>query len=627
MDKKELFNVMNNIDENIVDEAAETYRVARKRNVWIKAGYGVAAAAAVALVSFTAYRLVGSNNYHLQSSSKSHIGFYKEYDATNDYAKVYKSLKKHQTYDSVDGVIFGKDDMVIEEEMSPITDVQNNANGTSTPNSKDFSETNVMTEGVDESDIVKTDGKYIYMVDGREVLISDISKGEPVNKYKLKPDYESPSDEILEMYVNNGRLVLIASHIVSSSTENENFSYNFDVEEETVCYSYDVSDPLNPKLIGKMKQDGGYTTSRKIGDIVYLFSSESMEKPDLSLKEAIKDENLNQWIPQVNNESVKSDCIYLSEYGQRGTLISSFRAGNPEKILDSKYVMNGYAETYVSKDAIYFYARTSANNREVTTISKMNFEDGKMFPGASESVSGVIMDNFAISQQGEYLVVLTTSYNGENENNILYILDSKLKETGSIDGIARGERVYAARFIGKMVYFITYKQVDPLFVADISDPYNPKLLGELEVDGFSEYLHIWDENHVLGIGYMTEDAVRTGIRLTMFDVADPTNPVEENSMVIDGAGYSEALYGNYKAILADPEKNMIGFAAEYDVTGDDYYQIVSKYTLIDYNIENGFSMVEEADVEGETGAYRGLYSGNNFYVAGNGEIQHFVLDK
>lgn len=205
-----------------------------------------------------------------------------------------------------------------------------------------------------------------------------------------------------------------------------------------------------------------------------------------------------------------------------------------------------------------------------------------------------------------------TSNTGSQPVNSLHVLDKDMKEVGVINEIARGESIYAARFVGKYVYFITYRQTDPLFVADISDPTAPKLLGELEVSGFSEYLHMWDDTHVLGIGY--GDSQQRKIKLTMFDVSDPAKPVEVSQKLIDNSNnWSNEFVYNYKAILADPEKNLIGFAA------NDYY-------LFSYDSENGFSLLEQQVLTYKnTDGYRGIYKDNDFYVAGNGEIKHFKL--
>lgn len=662
MNKKDLFNGLNRIDDELINEAMEpcafngvadssedveagrekVVDIKKKRNrKIIKLASGFVAAAAVITIAV----LVGDMAHKNKITKNAHIG--REYDinsigdvyvTSSSYGGIYEKLESLEGKEIIDDYMLNylgsslekTDEAVVED------DAAGKGNASNGQSASDYSKTNVMTEGVDESDIVKTDGNYIYMVESSEITITDISGGEPGDKKTFTPDFDLPSDQIMEMYVSDEKMLLIVSHIKKHVTDNyvdgDSYFWTGGVDEETVCYSYDISEPMKPVLIGTMRQDGGYSTSRKVGSIVYLFSNYSINKPDMDEEDAVKDDNLNKWIPQVNGTPLECDSIYLAERGQYGTMITSFDVNAPDKSIDAKYVMNGYGEVYVSNNAIYFYD-IFTSGRNITQICKVSYDKGIMKAGNATSVRGEILDSFAISQQKDNLIVLTTEYDSrkDTETNTLYVLNSDMEETGVINDIAKGERVYAARFVGDLAYFITFKQVDPLFVADISDPANPKLLGELEVEGFSEYLHMWDENHVLGIGYMTEGMARSGVKITMFDVTDPVNPVEENYMIIEDDAYSSALYGNYKAILADPDKKLIGFAAEHcpDNVYDDYcYEINSVYHLLTYDSEKGFTLLKDTEMGSEdTGLYRGLYSGDNFYVAGNGEIKYFPLSE
>ena len=131
--------------------------------------------------------------------------------------------------------------------------------------------------------------------------------------------------------------------------------------------------------------------------------------------------------------------------------------------------------------------------------------------------------------------------------NRLYTFDENLKQAGILDHIAEGEEIYAARYLGDTVYFITYRNTDPLFAVDLSDLSNPKLLGELKITGFSEYLHFWEDDKLLGIGFETDpDTGRTkGLKLVMFDISDPVNLKAVDSLTINNCYHSPALY-NYK---------------------------------------------------------------------------------
>ncbi|WP_455721201.1 beta-propeller domain-containing protein [Agathobacter sp.] len=657
MTKKDLFDGLNYINENIIEEAQptetttehsdniyakkcdvnsdtqqdhvteQTGRIDKNRKKHknlaraAKALTAVAAVLVVAVLGTEVMRLNNrineletktsnvisqgnaQNNVYAGIKSGNELG---DYVVAANYEQLYDSVKKVE--DSMKEARSG--DWVDGPETSgAMTDYTTSSNSdketamdtaqdSASASGTEYSTTNVMTEGVDESDVVKTDGKYIYMVEDGQISITDISKGEPADETLFRPEFEVPSDTIEELYVSDGKMLIISNHAGD--------------KDETICYSYDVADPTKPALIGKARQDGYYNTSRKIGNTVYVFSDTYIRTSDMEKNVALQEDNLEKWVPQVNGKVISYDCFYIDDDTYSGTVISSFDVSTPDKTIDAKCIMNDNGEVYVSGDAMYLYHSEWSASRELTKISKISFEDGVMKTGETTSVNGYLNDKFAISQQDEYLYVLPTSDGGSQSVNSLHVLDKDMKEVGVINEIARGESIYAARFVGKYVYFITYRQTDPLFVADISDPTAPKLLGELEVSGFSEYLHMWDDTHVLGIGY--GDSQQSKIKLTMFDVSDPTKPVEVSQKLIDNRdNWGNEFVYNYKAILADPKKNLIGF------TANDYY-------LFSYDNENGFNLVEQQAVTYKnSGGYRGIYKDNDFYVAGNGEIKYFKL--
>lgn len=637
MTKKDLFDGLNYIDDQIIEEAQPTGESAgysdeiyvknhethhggkedknrKKHKKFARTAKALATVAAVLVVAVLGTEVVrlnnrideletktanvisqnnAQNNVYAGIKSGAKLG---DYEAASDYGKLYDVAKKAEA--SIRNTASG--DLLESADATGITSDASSANKQEAAAKTEYSTTNVMTEGVDESDVVKTDGKYIYMVEDGQISITDISNGKPGEETLFRPDFEVPSDTVEELYISDGKMLIISNHAGD--------------KDETICYSYDIADPTKPVLIGKARQDGFYNTSRKIGDTVYVFSDTYIKTSDMNKNVALQEDNLEKWVPQVNGKVISYDCFYIGEDTYSGTVISSFDVDKPDKTIDAKCIMNNSGEVYVSGNAMYLYHSDWSASRELTKISKISFEDGVMKTGETTSVNGYLNDKFAINEQGGYLYVLPTSNTGSQPVSSLHVLDKDMNEVGVINEIARGESIYAARFVGKYVYFITYRQTDPLFVADISNPTAPKLLGELEVSGFSEYLHMWDDTHVLGIGY--GDSQQSKIKLTMFDVSDPTKPVEVNQKLIDSSeSWSNEFVYNYKAILADPEKNLIGF------TANDYY-------LFSYDSENGFSLLEQqALTYKNTEGYRGIYKDNDFYVAGNGEIKHFKLEE
>lgn len=199
-------------------------------------------------------------------------------------------------------------------------------------------------------------------------------------------------------------------------------------------------------------------------------------------------------------------------------------------------ILSQYVDIYVSESAFYLYQRKGYWDDVVTQIAKFDLSDGKMNAVGAVSANGRVTDTFAVNECEGKLRVLTSGQNavsGEAENN-LYLFDENLNLTGKIEGLAQGEEIYAARYLGNMAYFVTYRNTDPLFAVDLSDDKNPKVLGELKISGFSEYLHFWGEDKLVGIGYETDEKTgeHAGIKITMFDISDSSSLKEMNSLVL-----------------------------------------------------------------------------------------------
>ena len=491
---------------------------------------------------------------------------------------------------------------------------------------KRYSKTNLQTEGVDESDIIKTDGCYIYTVTGNRVIITNIRDGALEKAGEIRLALESTSDKVLEMYVDGDILNLIVQKETAGLEQGNEKSRAEDVyylssNIETEIRTYDISDRRQPKLSGTMAQDGYYHTSRKIGNIIYLFTDETMGYPSLARQEAVLEENVGGWIPLVNGKAVAADCIYLSEECSQGLIISAVNVNTPDKVVDNTVILNGYVEIYVSTKAAYLYQEDYSNGKSTTRIAKFSLENGKINAVGAASVSGEVRDTFAINDYQGKLRVLTTDSNfiGGESTNQLYLFDEKLKATGKLEDIAPGEEIYSARYLGDKAYFVTYRNMDPLFAVDLSDDTNPKILGELKITGFSEYLHFWGEDKLVGIGYETDPdtGAQEGLKITMFDISDPADLKEIKTLVLKNVDYSQALY-NYKSVLVDADENLLGFTTE------DYGSNRLDYLLFSWEDGKFVNLLtEKLDGNFSSDNYRGIYVDNIFYVAGTQGIRSF----
>ncbi|MGN0343066.1 MAG: beta-propeller domain-containing protein [Roseburia sp.] len=502
--------------------------------------------------------------------------------------------------------------------------------------SDDYSTTNLQTEGVDEGDLMKTDGHYIYRIIGEEgrLVITDVSGKEPKEVASFCPAGLQEDDLLKELYVADDRLVVIAQRRDTSlQTDAAEIGedvamvdvYYVDSQCETVMVTLDISDPASPTEIGVYQQDGSYFTSRRVESVMYLFT----ENYNLDIN-AGNSGDVTEILPKVQGEKIACDDIYLAEYCSKGLVMSSVDLAAPEQTVDSKMILDYGAQIYVGETTAYLY-KYNYDQGVYTDIAAFTLKDGIIMPVNAYSVPGDVLDTFAINEKDGYLRVLTTDYSaGDEVENALYILDSDMKLCGSLTGIAPGEQIYAARFIGDMGYFVTYENTDPLFSVDLSDPENPVLVGELSVTGFSDYLHPWDEEHLLGIGYETDPDTgnRLGLKLSMFNISDPANVYEEAKCVLkdtdSGVVLGSPALDDYKSVLVSSEKNIIGLMLL------DYSQgNAGVYTVFTY--ENGaFSCMDERELsEGAYqrnlyGAYwntcRSLYVGDRIYVMDGSEL-------
>ena len=522
--------------------------------------------------------------------------------------------------------------------MNDAADARKEAESFSGEKTPEFSTTNLQVSGVDESDIVKTDGKNIYIAADDQVRIVDVTTGVPRQLGSIRPELSGNMDGIREMYVADDRLVLIVQTEDVSEIEAEEgeaakkmeadmiygCGWGYDYSRlHTQILTYDITVPAGAKLVGTYEQDGVYNTSRKIGSKLYLFTDYGCQTimPYARAEEQKTAEGEREVrLPQIQGQTVPENCIYLPQEGvTSGVYISAMDVERPEEAIDQKLIFNGGGSFYVTAKSIYLYQAdySGAMGRTRTKLTKFQIGDGKVAADCAEAVPGFVEDTFAIHESTDgYLYVLTTDYGVEATTNQLYVLDDKLKIYGKIEHIAEGETVYAARFVDDIGYFVTYRNMDPLFTVDFSDPKNPTLIGELEIPGFSDYLQFWDDRHLIGVGEerKEEDSEFVGIKLSLYDISDPTDVKETSKVVFDDAYGSPATY-NYKSLLADRGKNVIAFLTE-DKGGE--YRITQQI----YQVKDG-KLVERAkdqipkewDYSIIADGFRNLYIGDKLYLA------------
>ncbi|MBE0431501.1 MAG: beta-propeller domain-containing protein [Dehalococcoidia bacterium] len=447
----------------------------------------------------------------------------------------------------------------------------------------EYSTTNIQVAGVDEADIVKTDGEYIYLASGSTIFIV---KAYPPEDAQVLAEIELQGRP-LGLFINGDRLVVIEGvptyYRISGMPSEVELSY----VSGTSIGVYDISDRQGPFLSRELSSDGNYVSSRMIGDYVYVVVNESVYDQDGAVR-----------LPVVSVDGQESeispDAVYYYDAYDRYYTYTSIIAlhtqdDDREPVIET--ILLGASSTlYVSEENIYLtfpvWGGGTWHSRQ-TSIHRISINGDQMEYAAGGEVPGKVLNQFSMDEYDGYFRVATNTNPGSmlslrlfldelfNSLDVLteaefapslnhvYILDMDLKVVGSVQDLAPGERIHSARFMGEKGYLVTFKKIDPLFVIDLADPRNPQVLGELKITGYSDYLHPYDENHLIGIGKEAVEAEEgdfawfQGVKISLFDVSDVSNPLEIATCEIGHRGTDSPVLRDHKALLFDRSRNLM----------------------------------------------------------------------
>ncbi|MCL6477645.1 MAG: beta-propeller domain-containing protein [Peptococcaceae bacterium] len=508
-----------------------------------------------------------------------------------------------------------------------------------------YSTTNVQVEGVDEADILKNDGRYLYLASGNRVHILDAYPAEKAGLLSSTSFDGHP----LGMFLNGDRLMVIGSAFSAPGIQ---------------VKVYDITDRKNPAEVRTLAWEGGCVSSRMIGNYVFLvlhmpvgFEADDVKLPRFTENNRAREVQPGEihyfdypdysyrytMILAVNmaddsqqsayrafltgtsqNVYASLENLYLTgikapdmndfvskfvdglaslvtgEAAEKLRVIGKSAESPDQKMFQAEQVLEDYAgrldyaaaaalEERIDQLRQKFY-RDLEKERNKTVIYKFSIKDNSIEYNCRGEVGGHLLNQFSMDEQGGYLRVATTSegflLNGtRSTRNNVYVMDDGLHVVGKLEGLAISERIYAARFMGSRVYLVTFRQIDPLFVIDLKDPQNPKVLGQLKIPGYSDYLHPYDENHLIGVGKDVSPAsdpvplpvpvpgaegTRTlpeiippepvrpqGVKIALFDVSNPARPVEISKYVVDQAYSDTEVSRNHKAFLFSRERNLL----------------------------------------------------------------------
>ncbi len=450
--------------------------------------------------------------------------------------------------------------------------------------SDDFSETNIQVEGVDEADIIKNDGSHIYMVKGDTVRI--VRAFPPATMLEsAEINFGDESFYPRELYVDNDKLIVIGQssnyYDIMPMVQRVMISRPHYNSNQTKVFVYDISDKSKPKELRKVTFDGLYKTSRRISNQLYMVLN---AHPNVWRWDDIKEGG--DLLPTLIDGDDKAETMvacddirYFPGYSLPQYLITaSFNIDDADSEIHRNVFLGSSDNVYASLSDLYVASRAVDFDRYTdwdwnrdhskTHIFRFELDGGEMNFKARGEVPGSILNQFSMDQYNGYFRIATNKGNMWNDEdpaiNNVYVLDSNMKTIGSLEGLAKGERIYSTRFVGNRLYMVTFKQVDPLFVIGLSNPAKPVVLGELKIPGFSEYIHPYDENNIIGFGQETTEnewggTVTDGFKMALFDVSNPNNPKQKFVEHIGDRGTYSELLNNHKALLFDKTKELLAF--------------------------------------------------------------------
>ncbi|MBS3080074.1 beta-propeller domain-containing protein [Candidatus Pacearchaeota archaeon] len=548
-----------------------------------------------------------------------------------------------------------------------------------------YSQTNIQVEGVDEADIVKNDGTYIYAVSNNKIFII---KAYPAETMDIVSVINLSNEQVSQIYLNENKLIVFSDNynygckgdvciaqvagaragesdvgdtgsgeslvtrvqeavIASSDIASAKMIAPIPSSSETRLYIYDITNRNVPSLEKEISFEGNYVDSRMIDDHVYAITNKyaSINNPEPPI-----------YILDGREISIAANDVYYFDYRDYNyvfTTVSSVNVNNGE-FNHKTYLTGGSRTIYVSLDNVYLtyekiqnvenyldkyvdgiidlvpeldekileiknsdkndYEKLSeikmiiyeysfslrgeekeqfdkrlkefhedfeikiSKDYEKTVIHKIGIDNGEIEYKEVGEVPGRVLNQFSMDEYKGYFRIATTTGDSWRETSLnhLYILDDNLNIIGSVEDLAKGERIYSARFIGDKVYMVTFRQVDPLYVIDVSNPAKPEVLGYLKITGYSSYLQPYDGNHLIGIGMEADESGRVqGLKVSLFDVSNFNNPREVSTfdlnkdLGIKAWSHSEALY-DHKAVLFDKDKNLFVIPVSYNVYINDF---------------------------------------------------------
>jgi uncharacterized secreted protein with C-terminal beta-propeller domain len=544
----------------------------------------------------------------------------------------------------------------------------------------DFSRTNVQESGVDEPDMVKTDGERIVVLLDGVLRIVTIENGTlrragsiPLSDFGWTQDMFLAGDRVLVVAGGDGGRRPLWGGV------------RFDTEMDVVAPWYyspvtrlievDISDADEPDVVRSMDVDGRYLSARMVEDTVRVVVSSSPtglvfthpeggglraeREAEAENRRIIEESTVENWLPYYVTKDGMGRIV------DEGTAVACGRAHHPEEfsglnllsvmtldlgrgldVVDTTGVLADGETVYASQDSLYvatqrwvdwervtFDEETGIPDETVATqIHRFDISDPlRAEYTATGEVSGWLLNQWSFSEYEGHLRVVVTNAPawqrwGPTESSVVVLREERgeLKEVGSVGGLGKDENVYSIRFMGDVGYVVTFRQIDPLYTIDLSDPENPVVVGELKIPGYSAYLHPVGDGLLLGVGQdATQEGRIRGAAVSLFDVSNPARPKQLDKVKL-GKGSSDVEY-DHRAFTYWGDLAVVPLQD----WGDNFNGVVG-ITVGDQSLEID-GRVSHGDPKGEWGGWgahivRSLVVGDHLYTVSHAGVMQSSLD-
>src|SRR5713101_5024637 len=448
----------------------------------------------------------------------------------------------------------------------------------STSATPSHSQTNAQVAGVDELDTVKNDGTYIYTVTNNTVTII---LAYPVTDAKLLA-HVSVNGSLQGIFVDGNKLVVVSQQyqqypLPYTGTLQSGMGASvavypifFNYPQTTSLSIFDISNHSNPVLTTTLVVNGTLAGARLIGDYAYLVATQPVycNGPILLPENVVDGRPMMMGIASVYHSDI-------ADVAHSFTTVVGINVTQADPTPAAKIFLIGTSSNiYVSTHQIYL-TQPIWSQVEQTAVHRITIDGGSISYQATGTVSGHVLNQFSMDEFNGNFRIATTGYNFNQvastggvtstyvQQTNVYVLDSGLHIIGKLEGLSPGEAFYAARFMGDRAYLVTFQRMDPLFVIGLQDPHQPKVLGQLNIPGVSDYLQPYDETHLIGFGKSSENvtwenaALFQGLKLSLFDVTDPSHPIDTSDYFVGDRGSDSSALTDHKSVLFDQSLNLL----------------------------------------------------------------------